>query len=48
MIKNEYNLDPNNLSKEEKWAIKEFEEELLRKNNMKLVFPNNDYNDYKI
>jgi len=43
----EYNLDINVLKREERHIVKDFEEELLRIDNMKLIFPCQNYDQYK-
>eukprot|EP00341_Mesodinium_pulex_P009340 CAMPEP_0116915844 /NCGR_PEP_ID=MMETSP0467-20121206/18170_1 /TAXON_ID=283647 /ORGANISM="Mesodinium pulex, Strain SPMC105" /LENGTH=66 /DNA_ID=CAMNT_0004592585 /DNA_START=2013 /DNA_END=2213 /DNA_ORIENTATION=+ len=43
LVLSEYNIDLLNLNREERYSIKEFEEELQRKGNYKCVFPSKDY-----
>jgi len=47
ILQTEFNLDPDILTKEEKYLIKEFYDELGRMQNMKPLFPCYHYFDYK-
>jgi len=39
----DYGLDPNYISKEDKHHIRDFEDELKRVKNMKCIFPSKNY-----
>lgn len=47
ILKEEFNLEADLLSHEERYILREFQEEMKRATNMKMIFPNALYWEYK-